>query len=325
MCINFSIKQYKSDSKSLWNSFVALSKNATFLFYRDFMEYHQDKFIDYSLMIYKGNKLLAIVPANISRNQVYSHQGLSYGGLLFQSSIAFVDAMECFKILLKYLQEVGIENFYLKSIPRMYHLQASDEIDYALFILKAEIERRDVTMLIDKTNHNTFSTLRKRQLKKALKLGLEIEETVDFKVFWNEILSPNLMKKFNLIPVHSLSEIQYLKSCFPNQIKQFNVLLNSEVIAGCVIFETDQVCHVQYNAIKDDYNVGALEFLIDELIKNIYRDKKYFDFGVSNENQGKNINKGLLNWKQSFGASPLIHDFYKIKTANYPLLNPVFI
>lgn len=289
------------------------------------MEYHQDRFKDHSLMIYKDSELLAILPANISNNQVHSHQGLSYGGVLFQPRIAFIDAMSCITILLKHLNEIGIEYLYLKAIPRLYHVQASDEIDYALFLVKAELERRDVTMLIDRTNHNSGSTLRKRQLKKAIKLGLEIEETEDFKVFWEEVLSPNLIEKFNVKPVHSLLEIQYLKSCFPNRIRQFNVLLNNIVIAGFVIFETEQVCHVQYISIKKEYNVGALEFLVDQLINRVYRDKKYFDFGISNENQGKNINKGLLHWKQSFGASPLVHDFYKVKTANYSLLNSIFI
>jgi hypothetical protein len=60
------------------------------------------------------------------------------------------------------------------------------------------------------------------------------------------------------------------------------------------------------------------------LITTIYNDKVYFDFGISNENEGKNINLGLLNWKQSFGASPIVHDFYEIDTANHQLLNSVF-
>ena len=289
------------------------------------MEYHQNRFEDYSLMIYKEKKLLAVLPANIIENRVYSHQGLSYGGILFQNTITFYDALECYKILLKHFHEAGIEDFYLKLTPKMYHLQASDEIDYALFILKAEIQVRDVSMLIDKTNHNSCSTLRKRYLKKATRLALKIEESYDFKVFWEEILSPNLMNKFNLKPVHSLSEIQHLKKNFPNNIKQFNVLHNNQVIAGCVIFDTKRVCHIQYIATKKDSNLGALEFLVNELLNTIYKEKAYFNFGISNINKGKNINLGLSNWKQSFGASPVIHDFYKIKTANYTLLNTIFI
>ncbi|MFT7252078.1 MAG: hypothetical protein ACI9FW_001834, partial [Flavobacterium sp.] len=35
------IKQYTPDYYPLWNEFVAKAKNATFLFHRDFMEYHQ--------------------------------------------------------------------------------------------------------------------------------------------------------------------------------------------------------------------------------------------------------------------------------------------
>jgi hypothetical protein len=47
------------------------------------MDYHRDRFEDYSLMVYKKEKLVALLPANINDNIVYSHQGPSYGGVVF--------------------------------------------------------------------------------------------------------------------------------------------------------------------------------------------------------------------------------------------------
>ena len=52
---------------------------------------------------------------------------------------------------------------------------------------------------------------------------------------------------------------------------------------------------------------------------------KYFDFGISNENNGENINEGLSYWKESFGARTIIHNFYEIETKNYSLLENVLI
>ena len=57
----------------------------------------------------------------------------------------------------------------------------------------------------------------------------------------------------------------------------------------------------------------------------VYKNKKFFDFGISNENEGKIINKGLLKWKESFGARAIVHDFYEVKTSNYYLLENIII
>ena len=97
---NYRIKIYHEEYYTLWNNFVAEAKNATFLFHRDFMEYHKDRFQDYSLLIFdEKDTLQAIFPANIVDNQVYSHQGLTYGGLILQSKTYFHNTLNIFKSL----------------------------------------------------------------------------------------------------------------------------------------------------------------------------------------------------------------------------------
>ncbi len=78
-----SIQRYTPEHKRLWDEFVAKSKNATFLHFRDYMDYHADRFTDHSLMAFdaKGN-VLALLPANIDGDTLHSHQGLTYGGWL---------------------------------------------------------------------------------------------------------------------------------------------------------------------------------------------------------------------------------------------------
>ena len=52
------------------------------------MEYHKDRFDDYSLMIFNvNNKLVAILPAHKVDSVLYSHQGLTYGGLVLSSKV----------------------------------------------------------------------------------------------------------------------------------------------------------------------------------------------------------------------------------------------
>lgn len=322
---SFSVEKYQPKLKSIWNDFVASSKNATFLFNRDFMDYHQNRFEDYSLMVFKDNKLCALLPANKFGQDIHSHQGLSYGGLLLQNDSVFSDVLEIFKSILQFLKDQFIEFLHLKLIPKIYHRLPSDELDYLLFIVNANINRRDLSETIDLSKSIEIkSSNRKRGLKKAIKNGLLVKEVDSFHEFWNDILIPNLQSQHQAKPVHSLEEITILKSHFPKQIRQFNVYKESKIVGGVTIFETETVAHAQYiSANEDKQELGTLDIVFDFLINDVFKNKNYFDFGISNEQQGKIINSGLLSWKESFGAKPIVHDFYTIDTSNHKFLDAV--
>ncbi len=59
----FTIKRYSPADSQAWDRYVAKARNATFLFYRNYMDYHADRFTDHSLMFYVGNHLHSILPA----------------------------------------------------------------------------------------------------------------------------------------------------------------------------------------------------------------------------------------------------------------------
>ena len=84
--------------------------------------------------------------------------------------------------------------------------------------------------------------------------------------------------------------------------------------------------HAQYiSANADKQTLGSLDFLFEYLIKTRFKDKKYFDFGTSNENSGENVNRGLQYWKECFGARSIVHQTYEVDTANFLKLKDVFI
>jgi hypothetical protein len=324
---SFTIRKYQSSDYSLWNEFVANAKNATFLFHRDFMEYHQDRFEDFSLLIFDEKNLLkAIFPANREGENLHSHQGLTYGGLVLQQKSKFQEVIGMMKTILQFLQNQHIISLQLKQLPTIYCDFPSDEMEYLSFILNAKLVRRDSLSVLDlKTDYN-FSKDRKQAINRGVKSELIVKEENIFAAFWNEILIPNLVQKHNTHPVHNLNEITYLKSKFPSNIRQFNVYLGDELVAGTTIFESEFVAHSQYISGNSNKNeLGSLDFLHNTLISYTFKDKKYFDFGISNENQGKNINEGLLYWKESFGARTIVQNFYEIETKNYKLLENVLI
>ena len=60
-----SLRRYTADDAEAWDDFVEQSKNGTFLFKRQYMDYHSDRFTDHSLLFFnKKRHLIAFLPAN---------------------------------------------------------------------------------------------------------------------------------------------------------------------------------------------------------------------------------------------------------------------
>jgi len=325
MNTHYKIEKYTPKHYRLWNDFVAGAKNATFLFHRDFMEYHGDRFEDFSLLVFKNGDLISVFPANIAGQNLHSHQGLSYGGFVFDHKIRFKDCLETVKHTLQYCVEHQIKSMHLKLIPKIYHRTPADEIDYILFLLGAKLTRRDLSSSVLIAKHH-FSRDRRQGIKRGQKNKLRIAEESGFTAFWNELLIPRLQHKHHKNPVHSLEEIRYLKAKFPEKIRQFNVYNGDKIVAGTTVFESAQVAHSQYTASNADKNsLGSLDLLHHHFITEVFNAKTYFDFGISNEKEGKHLNEGLLYWKQGYGNASVVHDFYEIDPGTYLCLNPVFI
>ncbi|WP_329806562.1 GNAT family protein [Flavobacterium facile] len=323
----YKIVKYTSEHFQIWNNFVANAKNATFLFHRDFVEYHADRFEDFSLLVFdEKDNLKGILPANISNNKLYSHQGLTYGGIVIDSTLKIEKFISIYSAILHFLNENNIEQIDFKLLPSFYCSQPSEELKYALFLSEAKLTRRDALVTIDLQSHFKIDSNRVEGVKRAEKLGLEIKKEIGFADFWKDVLIPNLNAKHEAKPVHSLAEIQSLQSKFPKNIAQYNVYQNDQIIAGTTLFIDKKTVHVQYiSAIGDKNQHGALDYLFHHLITEEFANYSYFDFGISNENQGKNINKGLQYWKETFGARTFCQDFYEVETKNFVKLNQVFL
>ena len=323
---NFLVRRYSESDFEIWNSFVAEAKNATFLFHRNFIEYHADRFHDFSLLVFDANSLVAILPANKVESSIFSHQGLTYGGLILPKKIKLATVIKIFSALLQFLIQQGIAKCTIKLIPSFYCDSFSDELEYVLFVANAKLIQVDVLATIDLKKPFFISKTRTENIRRGKKNNLIITEVATFDAFWNEILIPNLNAKHHVNPVHTLNEITMLKSRFPENIRQFNVYHNDKIVAGTTIFVSKNVAHPQYISGNADKNaLGSLDYLYYHLITAVFADKSFFDFGISNENFGKNINEGLLFWKESFGAKTVAQRFYEIETCNFALLKNVLL
>jgi hypothetical protein len=325
--VAYEIKKYSLEYKDNWNEFVANSINGTFLLDRDYMDYHADRFKDHSIMIFANGKIVALLPANISENKLFSHQGLTYGGLIYRMGTKLGDLIDIIKELLDFLNKNGIQYLIFKSVPKFYWNHYTDDIDWILFKLNAKVIRKDSAFVIDNSKVKIiYQERRNRSIKKAKKLNFSIDEGHSLlKLFWQEILMPNLQEKHGVNPVHSLNEIEKLASNFPENIKQYVILLDGSIVAGCTIFETENVAHAQYISGNEiGRNSGSLDLLFDWLINERYKEKQFFDFGIANEEMGQKINKGLMDWKEGFGARAMSHDFYEINTSDIYILEDIY-
>lgn len=309
----FSIIAYSPELKGEWNRFLAASKNGTFLFDRDYMDYHSDRFRDASLMVARDGKPYALFPANVSGDTVTSHGGLTYGGLVTGRKATVAEVLDVFGSVCRHYAAEGMRTLVYKPVPHIYHSIPSEEDLYALFRLGASLRNRLVSSAILMSDRIRFRDIRKAGIRKAVKAGVVVGETRDLAPFW-DVLETNLHDKYGAHAVHSLAEITLLASRFPDNIRLFTTKLGGETVGGTLLFINRDVVHTQYiSASPAGKECGALDLLFGTLIEDVFSDCRYFDFGTSNEEGGRVLNEALIYQKEGFGGRAVCYDTYEVK------------
>ncbi|MBC5839141.1 FemAB family protein [Flavobacterium muglaense] len=308
------VQQYQENDYDNWNAFIGQAKNATFLFHRDFMEYHKDRFDDFSLMIFDKQNLVAVLPANRIGNAVYSHQGLTYGGLVFKAKTIGENIGFIMEMLLSFLKENSVTTLYYKPIPSFYCLSGNSEADFFLFKKGAILERKEMNLASNLALPLTISKSKLKHFNKINGFDLEIVEEQQLDAFWKNVLEPRLWNKFGVKPVHSVEEITTLKDNFPSNIKQFSVYYENSIISGITVFETDTVVKSQYGATTEiGEKLRALDYLFITLLSKYKKEGKlFFDMGIVNEDNDLGYHAGLLKQKEELGCAVFSQDFYKL-------------
>lgn len=314
------INRYKREDMAVWNEFVAAAKNATFLFDRNYMDYHAHRFEDHSILIFSEGRLRALFVANEEGRNIVSHGGLSYGGLVLPKEARLEEVLSYFYYLTKYYTDRGFREIIYKCLPTYLATFISEEDLYAMFLLQASLIRRETSSVIVKADALPYQQRRKSNVKRGYSSDYRIVSSADPSLFWEKVLIPNLNDRFGAEPVHSIDEISMLINRFPNNIQLYEIHTD-EIVGGTVIYSTQTTAHAQYtSATVTGKELGALDFLFDELIQHVYAEKSFFSFGTSNGEPGGKLNRGLVNWKEGFGARTFTIDSYQIESAHYKLL-----
>ena len=279
---------------------------------RNFMEYHSDRFTDNSLMFYDDEELLALLPCNIKDNELFSHGGLTYGGFITNFKMKQYKMQECFTALKTYMVENNIKSLTYKTIPYCYDTLASQEDLYSLYVNGAKVLKVEPSSLIDMTIPVKLPKGRKAQIARAKREGVKIELSNDFESFI-ELENKILSELHNTKTVPSPAELHLLQSRFPEQIELYAAIYEGKLIAGTVIFVYNNVIHTQYMAADDKAReIGALDYVVSEVIEKYKQTKRYLDFGISSENAGQYLNEGLIAQKESFGGRTMVYQTWKL-------------
>lgn len=310
----FEIVPYSSQLRGEWNEFVRNSRNGTFLFDRDYMEYHSDRFKDASLMALRNGKTVALLPACLQPGDILSsHAGLTYGGwILPPAHLDGAMLSGLFREWIDYCHKAGYRQIDYKPTPSIYHRTPSQEDIYSLWRFGFTTSTVNLSSAIDLRYPWKFNMSKRQQLRKALNHEPVIEESSDYESFW-QILTECLSLRHQAAPVHSLEEIKTLAEKFPGNIRLFILSDNTGSQAGVIIYDTGITAHSQYAATtalaRERYYLTAL---YHKLISEVFKDRAYFDFGTSNEEGGKVLNAGLLNQKFSMGATGIAYPRYTL-------------
>ena len=291
---------------------------------RRFLNYHpKERFKDNSYIVFDGkDNIVALVPAckvlEDNTKLLYSHKGSTFGGIItdlksykVERIISIIESLE------KQISNDGFDKIVYKQTPDVYSKCGNELFEYAFYYF-GYTENKELGMMIDyaKYGENTLANLSKgkkynvNQCKKNKCKLIEINSDKQVEEIYH-ILCINL-KKYNATPIHTLSELLYLKNeCLKNECAFLGITIDEKIIAGAMMFYFNKVniAHTQYLCTLPEYNklspMSFLYYSIIEKMKN--RGFSKLTWGISTEEQGRILNLGLAKSKESFGGGYTIN------------------
>lgn len=310
----YRIVRYRPDAEKEWNDFVRKSVNGTFLLDRRYMDYHADRFEDFSLMVFWNDQLFALLPGNRMGDSWMSHMGLTYGGIVMLATATTPQICMSFEEICRYLKNCGIKKVVYKAIPWIYHKYPSEQDLFAVCnICNAHLSVRHISSTIDLLHPIPMIESRKSGIRKAKAKGVVVRKCGidEIPVFW-DLLASNLHGKYNAKPVHQAEELVLLMSRFPSNIQLYASYIGERMVGGALLYVTETVVHTQYISASEEGKMsGALDILFDTLFNMDWHPCRYFDFGKSSDGDGHDLNESLIFQKEGFGGRGICYDWYE--------------
>ncbi|WP_375436042.1 hypothetical protein [uncultured Hymenobacter sp.] len=313
------VEAYTPTHAAAWDALVATSANGPFLFARSFMDYHQDRFIDHSWLLWQGTKLRAIFAAAVAHDAststtLVAHPGLTYGGLVTVAGVKYAELAVMLDLLRATWQAAGFQHLLVRPVPRVFCRLPSESFPYWLHQQGAVLSARELISVVDLTQPVRIGTWRRGNLRKARRHGVVVRQASnqEYAAFW-QLLTANLLATYNSQPVHTLAEISGLRDQNPGHVELWVAYVTGEMVAGVLVFQDIRqgFAHTQYIAgSPGGKQVGAVDAVLTHLIQEKPASFKRLSFGTSTKQGTGTVNAGLLNQKEGFGAVTEVLDTY---------------
>lgn len=322
MAERLDIVPFDSSQTAAWDRFVAQANNGTLFHQRAFLNYHPpDRFIDDSLLFYKAGRLLAVLPAarrhGDAEKVLVSHPGASFGGFVVAADLSLRDATMLVNALVAHARRQHYGGLDLTLPPIIYLHRPSQYLDFALFQAGFRYRKREVSSVIplpadEQAVFDLFKPEARRAVRRAQKLGVEIRLDDDYATFYR-ILQQNLKLRHNVLPTHTLPELEKLVAWFPEHIHLFAAYAEQRMVAGIVLFDANAQTTLAFyiSHIEAYQRYRAVNALFFDVFKwCIARGFSFLDFGIFTVNMEPNW--GLGRFKESFGAQGVFRDSWRL-------------
>jgi len=293
------VRRYNETYKDSWNEFVSLSSNSSFMFERDYMEYHSDRFCDYSLMLFENEKLKALLPGNVKDGCFMSHQGLTFGGIINMPDCSYEKAVSLINEFNLFLHKACVKTVVVKTPPFFYSPQLQQVYDFIFQYNQAVSKSIGLGACIYLPTHE----FPKKCVKRGKLDSYDCVFSDDLSLFWG-MLEENLQVRHAAKPVHDLSEISALRNMFSDKIKLLCIVHSEtkELHAAALLYENVSVVKVQYFATSAAGRANrASDVLYYNLISHYKNEASFIDFGSNMSSDGM-VNASLVATKEKFGA-----------------------
>jgi hypothetical protein len=311
--VTIAARRYDPAEWRRWDAFVEASNNGHFMHRRGYMDYHADRFDDCSLLFERGNSLVAVLPAHRRGDDLVSHDGLPFAGLLTRQRTHLAAVEKVASALLAFMASQGLRRLVYRPVPFPYHRAPAEEDQWALERLGARVIDVKVGSLLPRRDAPPLRKERRRYARRAQRSGVRIGRSKDFGAFM-ELLADFLHWRHGATPVHTREEMELLASRFPEEICLYTAEREGELLGGRILYRAKRCSRLQYIATsREGMALGVGDALYAHLLE--LDVGPWLDLGLSMDPTSGEVNGTLLAYKESIGARAMLRRTWELSLA----------